>query len=200
MALGDYLKAERLVKLPWYQKGLIIAGIVVLIVVIYFVLIDSGYRSQIAELNNQIAQLDKQITDLSAIERDLPKFEKQNALLKKELEKAMTKLPNDPRVEELVKDISLKAKKYGVELVSFNFRSEQVQPLYIEVPVEVKLKTDFFPLMIFLSDVARLERIVNVSDLKIRKSKERLEVSCNFIAYRFKERTEEPAKKGRRRR
>ena len=199
MALADFLKAERLVKLPWYQKALALLGIVVLIVAIYFVFIDAGYRTQIADLKNQVVQLDKQITDLKAIERDLAKFEKQNALLKKELEKAMTKLPNDPKVEELIKDVSMKAKKYGVEVVSFNFKPEQVQPLYIEVPVDVKLRADYFPLMIFLSDISRLERIVNVSDLQLKTSREgRLEVSCSLLAYRFKEKGEEPAKKKRR--
>jgi Tfp pilus assembly protein PilN len=62
------------------------------------------YKSQIAAQADDISKLEKQITDLRTIAQDLPKFERQNALLKKELDKAMTKLPSKPQIDEMLKD------------------------------------------------------------------------------------------------
>ena len=196
MALADYLKADRIIKLPWYQKALALLAIVVLIVVIYFITVDRSYRNQIADLKNQIVRLNTQIANLRAIEQDLSKFERQNALLKKELDKAMTKLPNNPQIDQLIKELTFRARKYGIEISRIDIRKEKVQPLYIEVPLKLNLSGDYFPLMIFLNELARLERIVNISDLQIKTGKGNLlKVECILIAYRFKQMTQPQGKK-----
>jgi Tfp pilus assembly protein PilO len=126
MALGDYLKAERLVKLPWYQKALILGVGVLIIVIVYFTTLDRSYKAKISELRGNVAKLDKQITDLKTVERDLPKFERQNALLKKQLEKAMTKLPSKTQIDALLKDITVRANDNAIDIVSLSAR--QIRP------------------------------------------------------------------------
>ena len=188
MALADTFKAEKIIKLPWWQKVAAVAVVAVAIVALYFLTLDRTYTQQIKSLNNDIAGLEKQITDLQTIAKDLPKFERQNALLKKELDKAMTKLPSQEQIDELLKDITVKAKTNGVEVASFERQTNVQQSLYIGVPVAMKLQSNFFPLMIFLNELARMERIVNISDLQIKRAKAAmLDVTCTLTAYRFKE-------------
>jgi type IV pilus assembly protein PilO len=196
MALADTLKADKLIKLPWYQKALIMGGLCVIIIALYFLTLDRNYKGQIAVQKDEISKLDKQITDLRTIAQDLPKFERQNALLKKELDKAMTKLPGKPQVDELLKDVTAKAKTNGIEVGSFERQNDLQQSLYIEVPVSMKLKANFFPLMIFFNELARMERIVNISNLELKRTKATealLDVNCTLTAYRFKETVESPA-------
>jgi len=188
MALADSFKAEKIIKLPWWQKALAVAAVAVLILLLYFLTLDRTYKAQITQLNNDIAGLEKQITDLETIAKDLPKFERQNAILKKELDKAMTKLPSSSQVNELLKDITVKAKTNGIEISTFERQNDIAQSLYIEVPVAMKMKANFFPLMIFFNELARMERIVNISDLSLKRAKEGgLEITCTLTAYRFKE-------------
>jgi type IV pilus assembly protein PilO len=191
MALADSLKADKLIKLPWYQKAAILGVIAAVIMVFYFLTLDRTYKSQISKQADDISKLQKQITDLKTIAEDLPKFERQNAMLKKELDKAMTKLPAKPQIDEMLKDVTFKAKTYGVEVVTFNISPEMPQTLYVEVPVKMKLKSNFFPLMIFFNELARMERILNISDLNIVISQKEslLDIACTLTAYRFKEAT-----------
>jgi type IV pilus assembly protein PilO len=196
MALADTFKTEKLIKLPWYQKALILGGLCVILLALYFLTMDRSYKSQIAVQKDEISKLDKQITDLRTIATDLPKFERQNSLLKKELDKAMTKLPGQPQVDELLKDVTVKAKTNGIEVQSFERKADVQQSLYIEVPVQMKLKANFFPVMIFFNELARMERIVNISDIEIRRPKATqalLDISCTLTAYRFKDAVAEPA-------
>lgn len=196
MALADTFKTEKLIKLPWYQKALILGGLCVILLALYFLTMDRSYKSQIAVQKDEISKLDKQITDLRTIAQDLPKFERQNSLLKKELDKAMTKLPGQPQVDELLKDVTVKAKTNGIEVQSFERKADVQQSLYIEVPVQMKLKANFFPVMIFFNELARMERIVNISDIEIKRPKATqalLDISCTLTAYRFKDAVVEPA-------
>ena len=204
MALADTLKVEKIVKLPWWQKAAIVGGLAAVIILLYFFFIDTKYTDQIDKLNNDIAALDKNITDLKTIEKDLPKFERQNAMLKKELEKAMTKLPSTAQIDELLKDVTIKAMANGVEVGTFDRQTDVTQSLYVEVPVNMKLKAGFFPLMIFWNELARMERIVNVSGITMKGNKKdsSLDVTCTLTAYRFKETpaatdTTKPAGKGK---
>lgn len=195
MALADTFKAEKIVKLPWYQKALILGGLCVILLALYFFFLDSSYKDKISTQRDQISKLDKQITDLQTIEKDLPKFERQNTLLKKELDKAMTKLPGEPQVDELLKDVTMKAKTNGIEIQTFERKPDVPQSLYIEVPVNIKMRANFFPLMIFLNELARMERIVNITNIEIKRPRSLqalLEVTCTLTAYRFKESTAQP--------
>ena len=195
MALADTLKVDKIIKLPWYQKALILGGIAAIIMAVYFLTLDRSYKQQISGLQDQISALDKKITDLNTIKKDLPKFERQNALLKKELDKAMTKLPSTSQVDELLKDITIKARTNGIEVISFDKQQDVTQALYIEVPVSMKLRGNFFPLMIFFDEIARMERIINVSDITFAHSSAQsalLDVTCTLTAYRFKEAASAP--------
>jgi type IV pilus assembly protein PilO len=189
MALADTLKVDKIIKLPWYQKALILGGIAACILALYFLTLDRTYKRQITGLQDQISTLDKKITDLQAIKKDLPKFERQNALLKKELDKAMTKLPSTSQVDELLKDVTIKARTNGIDVISFDKQQDVTQALYIEVPVNMKLRGNFFPLMIFFNEIARMERIINISDISFQHSTSLslLDVTCTLTAYRFKE-------------
>jgi len=193
MALGDYLKTERLIKLPWYQKALILGAGALIIVLVYFFTLDRTYKNKISVLKGDIAKLDKQITDLKTVERDLPKFERQNALLKKQLDKAMTKLPGKTQIDALLKEVTVRANNNAIDITNFERKTDQPKELYVEVPVDMKMKGGFFPLLIFLDELARLERIVNVDNLAVKAGKAGLlDVSCTLTAYRFKEATEAP--------
>jgi len=188
MALADSFKAEKILKLPWWQKATIVGAVSALLLLTYFFTLDRTYTAQISKLNTDIDELVKKITDLETIETDLSKFERQNARLRKELDKAMTKLPSTAQIDELLKDVTWKAKNNGIEVGTFERATDVAKALYVEVPVKMKLRANFFPLMIFWNELARMERIVNVSDISIKASKASgLEINCVLTAYRFSE-------------
>jgi len=189
MAIGDYLKTERIIKIPWYQKALVLLLVSAVIFILYYFTIDRSYRSQIDQLNSQLTQLQKSITELMAVKDSLQVFETQNKILKKELEKAMTKLPTKTQIDELLKDITVRAKTNGIEVTTFERKGDQGQTLYVEVPVKMRLRSNFFAMMIFLNELARMERIVNITNLQVQRAKEKgmLEANFTLLAYRFKE-------------
>lgn len=199
MAVGDLLKAERIIKIPWYQKGLALALISAVIFVLYYFTLDRSYRNQISQLNAELTKLQKSITELMAVKESLQVFETQNKKLKKELEEAMTKLPTKTQIDELLKDITVRARTNGIEVTTFERKPDQPQTLYVEVPVKMKLKSNFFAMMIFLNELARMERIVNLTNLQLQRGKEKgmLEASFTLLAYRFKEESAVVEEKGK---
>jgi len=102
------------------------------------------------------------------------------------------------QIDELLKDVTVKAKTNGIEVQTFEKQNDIQKSLYIEVPVNMKLKANFFPLLIFFNEIARMERIVNISNIDLRRAKPTealLDITCTLTAYRFKETVEQPTEK-----
>ena len=105
------------------------------------------YRSKLAEMDRQVANLKQQLE----IERHI--------------------VPDEKEVDGFMKMLDAEAMKAGVELRRYTARPTNAKEFYTEVPFEVELDGPYYSMLHFFDQVAKLERIVNVSDLLVANTK-----------------------------
>lgn len=103
-------------------------------------------------------------------------------------------LPTQREMEGLLKTITLAGQKRGVTFMLFRPLDPVEKPYYWENPIQIRTLSTYHELGAFLSEVAALDRIVNVNDVKLRAYNPRRKrspetVEAEFIAsiYIFKE-------------
>lgn len=102
-------------------------------------------------------------------------------------------LPTEKEMEGLLKSVAIAGDDNGIEFLMFKPMDAVEQPFYFENPIQIKTRSNLHDLGSFISDVAALDRIVNVSNMRLtayRPTKGRSPdtVEADFIAtiYIFK--------------
>jgi type IV pilus assembly protein PilO len=198
------ISMDSIIKLPTPKKVLILVAILCAITGIYFYVF---FLPQSDELNLKKDELSKSVKELNesrAIARDLEKFKGQVKRLNEELEKALTQLPNEKEIPEILKTISSLGKESNLEFTLFRPKSEEPQQFYAKVPIELIAVGSYHNTGIFFDKVSKLSRIINVVDFNMSRAKDvrgggetdiLIKTSCLMNTYRFVEKKSE-GKKG----
>src|SRR5229473_7984517 len=115
------------------------------------------YRSKLADIDRQVANLKQQLE----IERHI--------------------VPDEKEVDGFMKMLDAEAMKAGVELRRYTARPTNAKEFYTEVPFEVELDGPYYSMLHFFDQVAKLERIVNVSDLLVANTKKGSEAKAKHM-------------------
>jgi type IV pilus assembly protein PilO len=105
------------------------------------------YKSKLAEIDRQLASLEQQM----------------------EIEKRI--VPEEKEVDGFMKMLDAEAAKSGIELRRYTAQPTASKEFYTEVPFEIELDGSYYSMMNFFDRVAKLERIVNVSNLLVANTK-----------------------------
>jgi type IV pilus assembly protein PilO len=151
------------------------------------------------DLNKQI----KELNESKAITRDLKKFKEQAEALNVELANALTQLPNEKEIPEILKNITSLGKESNLEFTLFRPKTEEPQQFYAKVPIELIVLGSYHNTGIFFDKMSKLPRIINVVDFNMSRTKDikgKLEnevlvkTSCVVNTYRFIEKKSEEKK------
>jgi type IV pilus assembly protein PilO len=162
--------AEQVAKLPQAAKVGIVAGSAVLAGVLFYALFYVPYSEEKERLERTIATTRK---DLSTQQTSLKKHQAVGQM--KEpidwgYEYMQQYLPQEnemPRLVQMVSEIGAKAGlSDGVTLFAPKLPAK-VQPNYAEIPFTMKLQGEFTTVLSFLYDFSRMNRIVNITEVKI---------------------------------
>lgn len=99
-------------------------------------------------------------TKLAEIDRQLASLEQQM-----EIEKRI--VPDEKEVDGLIKMLDAEAVRSGIELRRYTAEPTASKEFYTEVPFEIELDGPYYSMLDFFDHVAKLERIVNVSNLLV---------------------------------
>jgi type IV pilus assembly protein PilO len=105
---------------------------------------------------------------------------------------ALDFLPKELDTQDLLKKISIEARKAGVQLGKFTPKEPVSKDFYDEMPIEIGVKGEYGQLLSFLVSVSKLPRIVTVRnvDLGTPTIADRaaiLTMTGVLVAYRYKE-------------
>lgn len=163
---------------PRVQKTILGSMLVGAVVYVYFFTdwFAFTYRANASEL----AQLEEEYRDLSkdlnkarqAINR-LPYLEKEYELLHEKWEQGRQLLPEEEEMIELLHKVTLLGTRAGVEFTLFKPLPDRPMQDYTEVPIEITVVGGYHQVGAFLSEVANMKRIVNVSGLTIEAVEDR---------------------------
>lgn len=107
-----------------------------------------------------------------------------------QLRLAVTRLPDQKEIPDLLSSISNLARDSGLDILAFRQKPETYQDFYAEVPVDMVVRGTFPQVTAFVDDVGRLDRIVNASDITIKEPKVVdeaivLQASLQITTFRF---------------
>lgn len=200
------LTMDSILKLPTPKKVLILVVILCAIVGLYLyfriVPVQDGLNASQRELTKSEAEL----STIKAVARELDKFKEQVAKLNEDVKNALTQLPNEKEIPEILKTISSLGKESNLEFTLFRPKPEQPQEFLVTVPIELVATGNYHNIGTFFDKVGKLSRIINVVDFNMTKDKDTKEIkgkgeaqimlktSCMINTYRFIEKKSEEKK------
>src|SRR4030043_2187634 len=196
------LSMDSILKLPTQKKVLILVVLLCVIAGLYLYAFFIPRQDELKVAKGELDKLRKELIVNKDIVRDLQKFKEQVEKLNEELKNALTQLPNEKEVPEILKNITSLGKESNLEFALFRPKAEEPQPFYANVPIELTVSGSYHNTGIFFDKVGKLPRIINVVDFNMTRAKEVkgretdivIRTSCLITTYRFMERKSEEKK------
>jgi type IV pilus assembly protein PilO len=162
----------------------------------YFVLTDQWLANE--ELATQIETLELDVSKKKGIVANLPRYQEEVRRLDSELNKALRELPDQKSIENLLTQISDKARNAGLDINLFQPSPERRREFYAEIPVKLRVIGTFHQLASFFNEVGDLDRIVNLTEYQIKllelsRKEIRLESEITATSFRFLDDSEREA-------
>lgn len=180
---------QRIAKVPLAQRLLVVAmSIVLLVGGTYFVVI-SPMQDEIVGLEQQINKLDAQLVQKKAIARDLTRYRVEVERLKQRLNEALTLLPNEAEIPELLQKLASLVEQSDCTMSRFEPQGEINQGFYARIPVKMSIVGNYHSIAVFFDKVAKLARIVNVTEINLGSpilENKKVVLRAEFIATTFK--------------
>jgi len=199
---------EKIGALTRVHRIAICAGTFLLLGGLFFYLIYMPKAGKINELEKDYNDLQVKLTKARAAAKGFDKYQRQYKEAQVKFRLALQLLPDKKEIPSLLESISRSGRRSGLEFLLFKPENEVSKDFYAEIPVKIEVRGGYHNLAIFFDQVARLSRIVNISNIKIKGAKgskkvgTHLEASCVATTYRFvggskDEQAEGKSKKGK---
>jgi type IV pilus assembly protein PilO len=120
------------------------------------------------------AALDAKLRENAQLEpyrTKLADMDRQVANLKQQLEIESRIVPDEKEVDGFMKMLDAEAMKAGVYMRRYTSMPVSSKEYYSEVPFEIELDGPYYSMLSFFDQVAKLERIVNISNLQVASTR-----------------------------
>jgi type IV pilus assembly protein PilO len=108
-----------------------------------------------------------EIDDLRRFENNLPELNRQIASLKDQLEIESHIVPSEQEPDQFMHLMQNTAQAAGIEIRRWTSKAAITKEYYTETPFELELDGPYYSVLNFFDRVAKLERIINVSNLQL---------------------------------
>ena len=189
---------EKIESLSQVQRIIISVGSFVVIAGIFIYFLYLPKFEKISSLKKQLTDLEQKLSTAKRNAADLKKFQAKMKEAEAQFNMAMKKLPETKEIPSLLTAISDSGQQVGLEFLLFEPKKEKKKEFYAEIPVAMSLRGDYHNLAIFFDQVARLNRIVNITNIQMTRAKGKgkaageLLAKCTAVTYKF---LDEPPKK-----
>ena len=102
-------------------------------------------------------------------------MERKLATLKDQLEQMKRIVPDEKEAPQFMEMVQAEARRAGIEVRRYSSKPTAQREFYTEVPFDVELDGSYFSMLRFFQNVAHLDRIINVSGMRmasLRKASE----------------------------
>lgn len=157
---------------PIVQKTMMGIMAVVILSYVYFgtTFLPINYpvrKTKIAALEKEHAKLSAELEKARKMVGNLARLEAEYDRLHDQWLSAQELLPEESEMPDLLRQVTTAGNKAGVEFALFEPQPPAPHEFYSEHPVKVMVRGNFHQVGIFLSRLANMPRIVNVSKLEI---------------------------------
>lgn len=158
---------------PQVQKSIIVTIFLAFVGYLYFFTSFLPFfyppkRAHVQSLSSEYEKMSAELEKARKTVGNLEKLEAEYARLHEKWIAAQSLLPHEKELAQLLRKVTRVGTQAGIEFLLFEPQKTVQREFIIENPVRVKVRGQYHQLGIFLSKVANLDRIVNVSNLHIQ--------------------------------
>jgi type IV pilus assembly protein PilO len=189
---------DKLTRLPKGARMALVPVILALVVGIYGYVFYLPASQELAKAEQEQLQLQRKLSEVRAVAANEQAVRDEIAQLEKKLAVALRQLPDSKELPVLLTDVTSLGKNAGLDFRAFRPQQEIRKAFYAEVPIDIEFTGGFHDIAVFFDQIARLPRIVNISELEMTIGKEssqstQLKVKGKATTFRFVEPDPEPA-------
>ncbi|HKZ57342.1 MAG TPA: type 4a pilus biogenesis protein PilO [Thermodesulfovibrionales bacterium] len=171
--------------LPKYVKTIIsvLPAVIIIIVVTFVILLPKN--KEIKALENKILLQENEIAKSRAKAEKLPQLIAENQRLMRRLEELTLQLPEEKEVSSLLKQVSDLGIRSGLHIMLWKPEQKKTHPsgiVYV-IPVRVDLSGNYHSLGYFFSSLTKLDRIVNISEIKLSDPKPARDIASLKVSF-----------------
>lgn len=156
-----------LAKLPWYgQLGAFVA-ISAALVGGFWYQFESPRQAAMETRRGELAEIQGRITRGQQMALQLPTFRKEIGELEARMEQLKPILPTDRDAGDLLRRVQTLAVQSNLTILGFRPQAITVNEIHAEWPISLQLEGTYHNLGVFLDRVAKLPRIINISNLQL---------------------------------
>ena len=179
------------------QKQLLIGGLAGLMIAILIVFFLGGKRDDLAALKVANEGLRADVAKGTALKANYEKLKAEVMDQQKVIDELIKVMPTDADRGELPYRVKKLADNAGIEQRSFSLQGAISKEYYTEYPVLFTFRAGYHTLGQFASQVSGYEKIINLSDLSIRREGGQglytVTVTCRVSAFVYKPAAQEAA-------
>jgi type IV pilus assembly protein PilO len=161
---------DKIVNLKWYFQFILLTavGAVVYMAVWYFV--TSGTRDEVAQLQDQVSQLKAKNETARVATQRINEFRALFASKTEEYDELKVLLPEQREITNVLQGLQDTANSSRLIVMRFTPRDDSTVDAIMAKPVEVEVDANFNNLRAFFDAMAKLPRIVSVTDFKLNQT------------------------------
>ena len=161
---------EKIKNLQWYYQLLllvVIASVIYGVGVYYF--FTSVTRAEVAATNAEVEKLEVQNNAARVATQRINEFRALYATKMVEYEELKVLLPEQREITNVLQGLQDNARDSRMIVMRFSPRDDTQQDVIMAKPVEIEVDSNFNNLRAFFDKMAKLPRIVSVSDFKLNQ-------------------------------
>jgi len=175
---------------PTGQKVGALVGLVLAVVVLDWQYWYGPNQRDLADVSAQVAQKRADLDMRRGKTNARGELERELRDINAELKRAQARLPDQREIADLLSNVAASGRSSGLEIVLFRQKPEVYHDFYADVPVEMQMRGTYHDVALFLDRVKRLDRIVNISDMNMKKpriegDRMMLDAACTATTFRF---------------
>lgn len=181
---------DDLLERPAKQQIIALGAVIIAVIAMDWQYFYGPRQRTLAELQTEVSERRAELDAKRSKTNARAEAERELKDLDAELKRAEARLPDQREIADLLSAVAGSARSSGLDIVLFRQKPEVLHDFYADVPVEMQIRGTYHDVALFLDRVKRLDRIVNVTDIKLTKPKVEgdrvwLEGSCIATTFRF---------------
>jgi len=160
---------EKFKNLQWQFQLLILVGIAAMVYGSVYYFVTSTTRAEIAALDEQVSQLQAKNEAARVATQRINEFRALYASKTEEYDELKVLLPEQREITNVLQGLQETAGDSRLIVMRFSPREDEMKDAIMEKPVEVEVDSNFNNLRAFFDKMAKLPRIVSISNFKINQ-------------------------------
>lgn len=160
---------EKFKALDWHLQLIVLVGVAALVYGMVYYFVTSETRAQVQTLNDQVAQLKTQNEAAKVATQRINEFRSLYAAKSQEYDELKVLLPEEREITNVLQGLQDTASGSRLIVMRFSPRDDAQQEFIMAKPVEVEVDSNFTNLRAFFDKMAKLQRIVSITDFKINQ-------------------------------